>query len=70
MVIFYQIIAKGARADKRRPIVCFGSFQDFLGYNRETGGIKPTNEWGGEAGEYILIQEDKVSILSHLDATP
>ena len=34
-----------ARADKRRPIVCFGSFQDFLGYNRETGGIKTTNEW-------------------------
>ena len=29
------------RADKRRPIVCFGSFQDFLGYSRETGGIKP-----------------------------
>lgn len=34
-----------ARADKSRPIVCFGSFQDFLGYNRETGGIKPANEW-------------------------
>ena len=34
-----------ARADKSRPIVCFGSFQDYLGYNRETGGIKATNEW-------------------------
>lgn len=33
------------KADKGRPIVCFGSFQDFLGYNRETGGIKPANEW-------------------------
>lgn len=33
------------KADKKRPIVCFGSFQDYLGYNRETGGIKPTNEW-------------------------
>ncbi|MDD6031208.1 MAG: GIY-YIG nuclease family protein [Kiritimatiellae bacterium] len=32
-------------ADKARPIVCFGSFQDYLGYNRETGGIKTTNEW-------------------------
>ena len=32
-------------ADKQRPIVCFGSFQDYLGYNRETGGIKPKNEW-------------------------
>ena len=27
------------RADKNRPIVCFGSFQDLLGVNKETGGI-------------------------------
>lgn len=33
------------KADKSWPIVCFGSFQDFLGVNRETGGIKPKNEW-------------------------
>lgn len=33
------------KADKSRPIVCFGSFQDFLGVNRGTGGIKPKNEW-------------------------
>lgn len=33
------------QADKSRPIVCFGSFQDFLGVNRETGGIKSNNEW-------------------------
>ena len=32
-------------ADKNRPIVCLGSFQDYLGVNRETGGIKPKNEW-------------------------
>ncbi len=32
-------------ADKGRPIVCFGSFQDFLGVNKETGGIKANNEW-------------------------
>lgn len=32
-------------ADLQRPIVCFGSFQDFLGVNRETGGIKSRNEW-------------------------
>ena len=32
-------------ADMSRPIVCFGSFQDFLGVNRETGGIKANNEW-------------------------
>jgi len=34
-----------AQTDKTRPIVCFGSFQDFLGINRETGGMKPKNEW-------------------------
>ncbi|MCL2153299.1 MAG: GIY-YIG nuclease family protein [Oscillospiraceae bacterium] len=31
-------------ADKTKPIVCFGSFQDYLGTN-DTGGIKPKNEW-------------------------
>lgn len=32
------------QADKARPIVCFGSFQDFLQRDR-TGAIKPRNEW-------------------------
>lgn len=32
-------------ADKNRPIVCFGSFQDYLGRNPSTGGIKTKNEW-------------------------
>ncbi len=31
--------------DKRKPFVCFGSFQDYLGKNRSTGGIKTKNEW-------------------------
>lgn len=31
-------------ADTSRPLVCFGSFQDFLGKN-EAGGIKARNEW-------------------------
>lgn len=30
--------------DPSRPIVCFGSFQDFLGTNK-AGGIKAKNEW-------------------------
>jgi len=30
--------------DQSRPIVCFGSFQDFLGKNK-VGGIKAKNEW-------------------------
>lgn len=33
------------KADKNRPIVCFGSFQDFLGVDKNTGGIKSNNEW-------------------------
>ncbi len=32
-------------ADKTKPYVCFGSFQDFLGKNTKTGGIKTKNEW-------------------------
>ena len=32
------------QADKRRPIVCFGSFQDFMGVSK-SGGIKAKNEW-------------------------
>ena len=32
-------------ADPNRPIVCFGSFQDYLGKNTSTGGIKTKNEW-------------------------
>ena len=34
----------GAAVDMRRPIVCFGSFQDYLGKSR-SGGIKAKNEW-------------------------
>lgn len=32
-------------ADETKPFVCFGSFQDFLGKNTKTGGIKTKNEW-------------------------
>ena len=31
--------------DEKKPIVCFGSFQDYLGKNNSTGGIKTKNEW-------------------------
>lgn len=31
--------------DKSKPIVCFGSFQDYLGRNPSTNGIKTKNEW-------------------------
>ncbi len=31
--------------DAGKPFVCFGSFQDLLGKNKSTGGIKTKNEW-------------------------
>jgi hypothetical protein len=31
--------------DEKKPFVCFGSFQDYLGKNKSTGGIKTKNEW-------------------------
>jgi hypothetical protein len=34
----------GKTAEQKTPLVCFGSFQDFLGKN-EVGGIKAKNEW-------------------------
>ena len=44
----WQFISSGGmridEADPDRPIVCFGSFQDYLGKN-PAGGIKPKNEW-------------------------
>ncbi|MDP2681352.1 MAG: DEAD/DEAH box helicase family protein [Deltaproteobacteria bacterium] len=33
------------QADKKKPFICFGSFQDYLGKNKGTGGIKTKNEW-------------------------
>lgn len=45
----WQFIKPGGltyeEADKDKPIVCFGSFQDYLGRNPSTGGIKAKNEW-------------------------
>lgn len=45
----WQFISPGGLkfedADKARPFVCFGSFQDYLGRNKSTGGIKTKNEW-------------------------
>lgn len=44
----WQFISKDglefSKAQKNQPLVCFGSFQDYLGKN-EVGGIKPKNEW-------------------------
>ncbi|MDT3698104.1 MAG: GIY-YIG nuclease family protein [Thermincola sp.] len=44
----WQFISKDGMAyedaDATKPIVCFGSFQDYLGTN-DSGGIKAKNEW-------------------------
>ena len=40
-----DIAAQYERADKRHPIVCFGSFQDFMGRDSRTGSIKAHHEW-------------------------
>jgi hypothetical protein len=31
--------------NEKKPFVCFGSFQDYLGKNKSTGGIKTKNKW-------------------------
>jgi hypothetical protein len=45
----WQFIKPGGlsfeHANLKKPIVCFGSFQDYLGRNASTGGIKTKNEW-------------------------
>ncbi len=45
----WQFIKPGGlsfeEVDKDKPFVCFGSFQDYLGKNKSTGGIKSKNEW-------------------------
>lgn len=45
----WQFISRGGLtyedADKSKPFICFGSFQDYLGKNKSTGGIKTKNEW-------------------------
>lgn len=45
----WQFISPGGLtyedAEKKKPFVCFGSFQDYLGRNPGTGGIKTKNEW-------------------------
>ncbi|SUA43856.1 Uncharacterised protein [Neisseria zoodegmatis] len=44
-------------ADKTKPIVCFASFQDFLGKNK-AGGIKLKNEWAHEINWDCVIFDE------------
>ena len=44
-------------ADSSKPIVCFGSFQDYLGTN-ERGGINAKNEWVHSTHWEIVIFDE------------
>ncbi|MEA3189672.1 MAG: hypothetical protein QOD77_254 [Thermoplasmata archaeon] len=58
----WQFISPGGvsyeEADKMKPIVCFGSFQDYLGRNPSTGGIKTKNEWVHETKWDCVILDE------------
>lgn len=58
----WQFIKPGgltyAEANKKKPIVCFGSFQDYLGRNPSTGGIKTKNEWVHTANWDCVILDE------------
>ena len=57
----WQFVSRGGltyeQADKDKPIVCFGSFQDYLGTN-ENGGIKARNEWVHTTNWDIVIFDE------------
>ena len=57
----WQFICRGGmtyeEADLSKPIVCFGSFQDYLGTN-EAGGIKAKNEWVHTTNWDIVIFDE------------
>ena len=57
----WQFICRGGmtyeEADLSRPIVCFGSFQDYLGTN-DNGGIKAKNEWVHTTNWDIVIFDE------------
>ena len=58
----WQFVVRGGSlafedADKKKPIVCFGSFQDFLGKN-SAGGIKARNEWVHETKWDCVILDE------------
>ena len=44
-------------ANHNRPIVCFGSFQDYLGKNK-VGGIKVKNEWVHSVNWDVIILDE------------
>ena len=45
-------------ADKTKPIVCFGSFQDFLGVDKSTGTIKEQHKWVRELNWDLVVFDE------------
>lgn len=45
------------KPDMKKPFVCFGSFQDYLGKN-DVGGIKPKNEWVHEINWDCIVLDE------------
>ena len=55
----YEKYKKKCKEDKTEyPLVCFGSFQDFLGIDNETGGIKPKNKWVHETNWDLVVFDE------------
>ncbi|MDO8632978.1 MAG: GIY-YIG nuclease family protein [Candidatus Wildermuthbacteria bacterium] len=44
--------------DSKKPFVCFGSFQDYLGKNKSTGGVKTKNKWVHETKWDCIIFDE------------
>ncbi len=49
--------AKAEEIDQDRPLICFGSFQDYLG-KTEVGGIKTKNEWVHETRWDCIVLDE------------
>jgi hypothetical protein len=60
----WQFISKnadeltGKDVNTKKPLVCFGSFQDYLGRNTTSGGIKSKNEWVHATNWDIIIFDE------------
>ena len=55
----YERYKSKCKNDKKDyPLVCFGSFQDFLGVDSETGGIKPKNKWVHEINWDLVVFDE------------
>lgn len=53
-----EIETNALTIDASKPMVCFGSFQDYLGKNSQTGGIKTKNEWVHATNWDVIIFDE------------